>query len=125
MTSKSETTPDAAIARAIDPEAFDAAAWAAPGVDMAGVVVLTDMQEDRRAKAAARAVSVSAALRAAGYAVVPREATDAMVAACLASSLAIMRRDSVASVYPDDPPPRPGEVTRAGYRAMVEAANHG
>ena len=61
-------------------------------------------------------------LRDTGWVAAPLDATDAMVIRCLETSVRIMKRDGVDSVYPDEPGPRPREVARAAYRAMVEAA---
>lgn len=58
-----------------------------------------------------------------GFAVVPRDATETMVVASIANSLRIMRRDGVDRIMPDDPPPRPREVVRSAWTAMVEAAD--
>lgn len=57
-----------------------------------------------------------------GFAVVPREATQAIEDACLRNSLRIMRRDGVDRIMPDDPGPRPREVVRTAWAVMVEAA---
>lgn len=64
-----------------------------------------------------------ALLRGTGFTVVPNEASDAMVIACLKNSIAIMRRDGLTALYPDDPAPRPTIVTRSAWRAMVEASD--
>lgn len=61
-------------------------------------------------------------IRGTGWAVAPLEATDPMVTACISNSLALMRREGVTALYPDDPPPRPKQVARSGFRAMMEAA---
>jgi hypothetical protein len=46
-----------------------------------------------------------------------------MVLAYINNTIAVMSREGLAAIYPDDPPPRPGQVARSGFRAMMEAAN--
>ena len=51
-----------------------------------------------------------------------REPDDGMIMAALENSLAIMKRDGVDRLMPDDPPTRPAEVTRLAWQAMISAA---
>ncbi len=62
------------------------------------------------------------ALAEAGYAVVPRDATDAALSAGLQASLDMMREHGVDGLSPFADYPPPIEVCRRVYRAMLEAA---
>lgn len=64
--SKTTLMDDEIIARAIDPEAWRQSAWSDHRIGKDAGAMLTGMQEDRQAKALAKARSALSALRAAG-----------------------------------------------------------
>jgi hypothetical protein len=59
------------------------------------------------------------ALDDAGFVIVPKEPTNAMICAALEASLDIMAETGVNALSPFKDYPPPGEVTKRCYRAMV------
>jgi hypothetical protein len=67
------------------------------------------------------ASAVLKAIEGAGLCVVPAEATEQQILACLKSSMAIMKLEGVDSLMPNDKQVNPSKVSQEAYRAMIEA----
>jgi hypothetical protein len=86
---------------------------------IADAVDATFMQRGFRANR--HAAAILEALNDAGFAIVPKEPTTAMICGALEASLEIMAENGVNALSPFGDYPPPGEVTKRCYRAMIKS----